>query len=164
MSWMHYLPAPFLQAVSGMPPHLRRQITELRFRLEKPFSVTAEGRNLFPDKEGRLTENSPENMALIAANIRNYCKDVKVVLVSSDLETEQTERNGAELQRALPDIRFESYGSLLRDPEALRKLPVCDGVLLVLVCGKSRYSQVKKSLERVTDAGKTVLGCVVVEA
>lgn len=115
-------------------------------------------------KEGRLTENSPENMALIAANIRNYCKDVKVVLVSSDLETEQTERNGAELQRALPDIRFESYGSLLRDPEALRKLPVCDGVLLVLVCGKSRYSQVKKSLERVTDAGKTVLGCVVVEA
>ena len=56
MSWMHYLPAPFLQAVSGMPPHLRRQITELRFRLEKPFSVTAEGRNLFPDREARLTD------------------------------------------------------------------------------------------------------------
>ncbi len=56
MSWLHYLPAPFLQAVSGMPPHLSRQITELRFRLEKPFSVTAEGRNLFPDKEGRLVD------------------------------------------------------------------------------------------------------------
>ena len=56
MSWMHYLPAPFLRAVSGMPPHLRRQITELRFRLEKPFSVTAGGRNLFPDTEGRMTD------------------------------------------------------------------------------------------------------------
>ena len=56
MSWLHYLPAPFLQAVNGMPSHLRRQITEVRFRLEKPFSVTAEGRNLFPDKEGRLTD------------------------------------------------------------------------------------------------------------
>lgn len=56
MSWLHYLPSPFLQAVSGMPAHLRRQITEARFRLEKPFSVTAEGRNLFPDREGRLTD------------------------------------------------------------------------------------------------------------
>lgn len=55
MSWLHYLPAPYLQAVSGMPVHLRQRITEVRFRLEKPFSVTAEGRNLFPDKEGRLT-------------------------------------------------------------------------------------------------------------
>ena len=55
MSWMRYLPTPYLQAVSGMPVHLRRQITEVRFRLEKPFSVTAEGRNLFPDREGRLT-------------------------------------------------------------------------------------------------------------
>lgn len=55
MSWMHYLPFPYLQAVSGMPSHLRLRITEVRFRLEKPFSVTAEGRNLFPDREGRLT-------------------------------------------------------------------------------------------------------------
>ncbi len=55
MNWLHYLPTPYLQAVSGMPAHLRQRITELRFRLEKPFSVTAEGKNLFPDGEGRLT-------------------------------------------------------------------------------------------------------------
>ena len=115
-------------------------------------------------KEGRLMENSPENEALLAANLRNYCRNAGTVLVSGDLDGEAAEAFAGELKRLLPDIRFECHGSLVKDPEAVRKLPECDGVLLVAICGASRYSHVENALERVTDAGKPVIGCVVVEA
>lgn len=52
MSWMHYLPPRFLPVVQALPDALAKQITEIRLRLEKPFSVTAGGRNLLPDASG----------------------------------------------------------------------------------------------------------------
>lgn len=54
MSWLHYLPPRFLPAVQSLPDPLRGQVTEVRLRLGKPFSVTAGGKNLLPDGEGRL--------------------------------------------------------------------------------------------------------------
>ena len=53
MSWMHYLPPRFLPVIQALPEELAKQITEVRLRLEKPFSVTAGGRNLLPDLTGR---------------------------------------------------------------------------------------------------------------
>lgn len=52
MSWMHYLPPRFLPVIQALPDALAKQITEIRLRLEKPFSVTAGGRNLLPDGSG----------------------------------------------------------------------------------------------------------------
>lgn len=56
MSWMHYLPPRFLPAVHALPPALQRGITEVRLRLEKPFSITAGGKNLLPDLTGTLRD------------------------------------------------------------------------------------------------------------
>ncbi len=53
MSWLHYLPPRFLPVLQALPPELTGNITEVRLRLEKPFSVTANGRNLLPDASGR---------------------------------------------------------------------------------------------------------------
>ena len=52
MSWMHYLPPRFLPVIQSLPDALEKQITEVRLRLEKPFSVTAGGKNLLPDASG----------------------------------------------------------------------------------------------------------------
>lgn len=52
MSWMHYLPPRFLPVIQALPDSLAKQITEIRLRLENPFSVTAGGRNLLPDASG----------------------------------------------------------------------------------------------------------------
>ncbi|MCH5183051.1 MAG: hypothetical protein J1E00_02655 [Oscillospiraceae bacterium] len=54
MSWMHYLPPRFLPVIQALPEALAKQITEVRLRLEKPFSITAGGRNLLPDETGCL--------------------------------------------------------------------------------------------------------------
>lgn len=58
MSWLHYLPPRFLPPLQALPAELRSRITEVRLRLGMPFSVTAEGRNLSPDDQGRLTAPS----------------------------------------------------------------------------------------------------------
>lgn len=115
-------------------------------------------------KEGRLTENSPKNAELILENVRNYCKDAGLVLVSGDLDPQTMEEKTRGWQEKLPEVRFVFCGNLTEDPEALRRLPECDGILLVPVCNQSRYSRLAKAIERVADAGKTVIGCVVVEA
>lgn len=114
-------------------------------------------------KEGRLTENSPINAELILENVRNYCKDAGLVLVSGDLDPQTMEESTRGWQEKLPEVRFVFCGNLTADPEALRRLPECDGVLLVPVCGQSRCSRLAKAIERVADAGKAVIGCVVVE-
>lgn len=55
-SWLHYLPARFLAPLQALPADLFQKITEVRFRLEKPFSVTAGGRNLLLDPSGTPTD------------------------------------------------------------------------------------------------------------
>ena len=52
MSWLHYLPPKYLTPIQNLPPGMASRITEARFRLNKPFSVTVDGRNLMPDTEG----------------------------------------------------------------------------------------------------------------
>lgn len=53
MSWLHYLPPKFLTPIQNLPTGMASRITEARFRLEKPFSLTVDGRNLMPDAYGR---------------------------------------------------------------------------------------------------------------
>ncbi len=51
-SWLHYLPTRFLAPLQALPDDLFGRITEVRFRLEKPFSVTAGGKNLLLNRNG----------------------------------------------------------------------------------------------------------------
>ena len=53
MSWLHYLPSKFLTPIQNLPPCMASRITEARFRLCKPFSLTVDGRNLMPDPMGK---------------------------------------------------------------------------------------------------------------
>ena len=97
-----------------------------------------------------------------AANIRNYAAGAKKLLVTS------TAGEGASkaLVEALGDktgLELVSCGSLLQDPAALENLAACDGVVLVEKCRTSRYSAIEAALERISDTGKPLLGCVIEE-
>ena len=56
MKWFHYLPMRLLTCVQALPSDLQAQITEVRLRVEKPFSVTAYGRNILLDARGAPTD------------------------------------------------------------------------------------------------------------
>lgn len=52
MNWFHYLPARLLPCVQALPLDMQKRVTEVRLRLEKPFSVTVGGKNILPDMHG----------------------------------------------------------------------------------------------------------------
>jgi len=56
MNWLCYLPYRVLCCVQGLPSQTQSRITELRLRLEKPFSVTVGGKNILLDARGRPTD------------------------------------------------------------------------------------------------------------
>lgn len=99
---------------------------------------------------------------LAAANIRNYAGSARKILVTSTA--------GAAASKALTDalgektgLELVSCGSLLQDPAALVNLAACDAVVLVEKCRVSHYASIGDALERISDAGKPLLGCVVEE-
>lgn len=114
--------------------------------------------------EGRAYNVSEEKeCSLIVANIRNYAEDIKTLLVTGSANAELVERVQHELVGQLPEMKVFMGGNMLKDAETLKKLPECDGVVLVEQYMVSKYSSVEVELERVADLQKKVVGCVVFE-
>ncbi len=114
--------------------------------------------------EGRAVPGAEENeYALAAVNILNYAGDVKMLLVAGTAESEKVSGVAEQLSSRLPGILVVPAGNMLQDSETLKKLPECDGVVLVEQCRRSAYGQVKAEVEKATDLRKPVIGCVVFE-
>lgn len=113
--------------------------------------------------EGRVVEDSEGNAAVIAQTLCNYTGENKCVLVSGSGDRAYTEKLVERLQNELADLKLVAAGSLLRDADAASGLRQCDAVLLVGVCGKTKYKTIGQERERIQDAGKPFLGCVLVD-
>ena len=108
--------------------------------------------------EGRVAHTQPD---AIIANIVNRCAEVKQLLVFGETD--------AELLRPLTEKLNEAgvNCTLIAEPagsaQAMKALPACDAAVLVEVCGRSAYEDVLLTVETVTDYGKTLLGCVLID-
>lgn len=113
--------------------------------------------------EGRVfEENEAVRNALIAQNVRNTMGDAKKLLVLGSADASEIEVVANAMKVELPEIEVVSGGNMLRDVGTLKKLPECDGVVLVETCGVSSYGDIELELEKVKDLGKSVVGCVVI--
>ena len=101
--------------------------------------------------------------SLIAANICNYMEEAKSLLVVGSAKEENISRVASELTDRLSDMKVVFGGNLLNDEEGLKKLPECDGIVLVERCGESLYSAIELEIEKAHDLQKKVVGCVVFE-
>ncbi|MCI8664039.1 MAG: hemagglutinin [Hungatella sp.] len=115
--------------------------------------------------EGRGQNNDMNvEYGLIAANISNYAgTTVRSLLIVGGAGEELLNRVASELTGRLSGMKVIYGGNLLNDAEGLKKLPECDGVILVEQCGKSLYSNVELEIEKTCDMDKKVIGCVVFE-
>lgn len=52
MSWLQWVPKRFLPILQNQPPELLSGISEVRLRLDRPFSVTVRGKNVLFDPDG----------------------------------------------------------------------------------------------------------------
>lgn len=110
--------------------------------------------------EGRSLSDSAQQTQLIAANIRNLCKDSKHLLVTGSVDAASITDA---LCQAMPGMQITGCGSLLADIAAVEALAKCDHVLLVEKCGVSRYTDIDQTLSMIVDNGKKLLGCVLLD-
>lgn len=110
-----------------------------------------------------VNKDEAHEYSLIAANICNYAEGANSLLVVGSARNEFVSRVASELTGRLSDIQVVSGGNLLTDTESLKKLPECDGIILVEQCGESLYSNVELEIEKAHDLQKKVIGSVVFE-
>lgn len=142
---------------------------QLRLRVKVLGSVLGSGKR--PDAitrwikrlEGRLESNSEANLEMITTNIRSYADGAKTLLITGDANEKEIVELAESLQKKLDGVNLTACGSLLRSADALRQLNSCDGVLLVEACGKSKYKNIIREMERVGDAKKPLVGCVTLD-
>lgn len=114
--------------------------------------------------EGRANSVDEEaEYALIAANIRNYAENMKSILVTGSVDAAVLQTVADKLSSDLDGVDMVVGGNMLQDVETIKKLPECDGVVLVEQCMSTKYSTVELEIERTTDLQKSVVGCVVFE-
>lgn len=109
--------------------------------------------------ENRATSSDQINIA--ARAILNYCSSCKLLMIAGDSDPKSREPLVAALAEL--GVTLCDCGSLNTSEKALEKLPQCDAVLLVEQCGKTKYKDVSKSILRVTDQNKQLLGCVLLD-
>lgn len=114
--------------------------------------------------EGRAYgKDASVEYGLIAANVCNYAANVRNILVIGTAGDGQIQAVAESLAGRLGEMNVTVGGNVLRDAQSLRKLPECDGVVLVEQCAASTYADVALELERARDLQKAVIGCVVFE-
>lgn len=118
---------------------------------------------LISKAEGRNCNDIHAQAKLLAINIRNRCADTKQLLVISDTEDPSKATLVEALQNTLTGVHIDDCESLLQDPAALEALGSCDAVLMVRQCHHSLYPAIEQECQIITDSGKYMLGCVLLD-
>lgn len=109
-----------------------------------------------------LTQNSPENLQFLAANIENHLGTNRKILICNDLNNGSMAALEDELQAQLQEAHIISAGSLLEDASAVRALPKCDCILLVFNRNHTCHKHIRKALNQIQECGKETLGFIFV--
>ena len=114
-------------------------------------------------KEGRSINDPEKQAVLLAAGIRNRCKDVSSILITGRPTAEARDHLIPALQAAMADKTILDAKSLCLDADAQCALASCDAVILVAQCGVSYYGDILAEAETVNECSKKLLGCVLLD-
>lgn len=111
--------------------------------------------------EGKnVNVNVDSEYALISANIENLSEGVETLLVTGTAGAEKIAQVSEKLEGQLKGARILAGENLLQCAETIRKLPGCDGVILVEQSRESTVTAVRQEMEAIQDLDKTIIGCV----
>lgn len=114
--------------------------------------------------EGRPAEaQEGREYDLIAMNLLNCGKKPDSLFVTGGASDALIACVAENLSKRLEEIPVHSGGSLLKEPESLKKLSESGSVVLVEQRGISSYDTVEMELEKIADVHKELVGCVVFE-
>ena len=99
---------------------------------------------------------------LAAANLKNYAGEAKNLLLTGTVGEEQMKELAQSLARRLPDCVLTVGKNMAEDVDTRKKLPDCDGVILVEKAEASRAGAVQQEIEMIGNVGKEIVGAVVI--
>ena len=111
----------------------------------------------------RVDKDAAKNGALLAANVENYAGEHKKLLITGLVSEERLKDMVKILQKTLEGYELSAGANMLEDAETLKKLPECEGVVLVEQTGVSSYVDMTQEIEKIKSMGKAIVGCIVVE-
>lgn len=111
--------------------------------------------------EGRIAEDTAQNEALMAVNVRSQCADADSLLLCGDVEA--AKQLATRIGTALSPMAVLEAGDPVKESDALERLQQAKAVALVGVCGKDRYSGLAKTMELIHNLDKDLIGCIIVE-
>ena len=106
--------------------------------------------------EGRAEETALPVAATIAAN---YAVENADFLICADPACPEAVHKA--LVQKIPTAKL--CGTVMEDISAVEALPGCGAVLLVAVCGKTRYSDISRQMQLIHDQNKPLVGCIVID-
>ena len=99
---------------------------------------------------------------LAAANLKNYAGEAKNLLLTGTVGEEQMKELAQSLSRRLPGFALTVGKNMAEDVDTRKKLPDCDGVILVEKAEASRAGAVQQEIEMIGNVGKEIVGAVVI--
>lgn len=130
--------------------------------LKERFGFQLLGAFSAPDRKGffsfidRLLERmegirvKPANAVVcqcIAANITNLAKDKKNLLLTGTVSAEELDSLAKNVAPDLKDIKLQVMDNMNRNPETIKQLTQCDGVILVEKRNVSKYDEIQVEQE-----------------
>ena len=103
-----------------------------------------------------------QGAAMAAANIRNFAGDRKHLFLTGMSEQAAFDIACGNLKEYLSDYEFVCARDVLHDPESREKLLACDAAILVEQRSVTRYSNMKDEIIFLSNAGKEIVGVVII--
>ncbi len=113
--------------------------------------------------EGRDMDSTEQRTTVLTKEVSHRCQGISHLLVTGDLNPETSRFLTEALEKAMPGVRVSSYGSILRNGDAIDALDACDKVLLIEKCGVSCYDHVAAECAKIADYNKVLLGCILID-
>lgn len=105
---------------------------------------------------------SDQGTAMVAANIRNYARDKKRLLLTGMASQDQFDQVCGSLREYLSEYELVDARDVIHDPKSRELLLGCDAAVLIEQKGETRYSNMKDEAIFLFNAGKEIIGVVIV--
>ena len=105
---------------------------------------------------------SDQGIAMAAANIRNFAGEKKRLFLTGMTQQAQFDQTCTSLKEYLSEYELVYARDVLHDPKARELLLNCDAAVLVEQKGETRYSDMKEEITFLVNAGKEIVGMVIV--
>lgn len=110
----------------------------------------------------QLGSVSDQGIAMVAANIRNFAGEKKQLFLTGMATQDQFDQICSSLREYLSDYQLVDARDIIHDPKSRELLLGCEAAVLIEQKGETCYSSMKDETIFLFNAGKEIIGVVIV--